>query len=227
MDVRTAKQQVVEAGRRLLQEGLVARTWGNVSCRIDERRYAITPSGIAYQTLEEEDIVILDMESGEYEGIHKPSGEKGVHSAGYQICPDAGFIIHTHQTYASAYSIAGFEDLQMTKEEEERLGGVALAAYGLPGTKKLTAAVANAYEGAATVLMARHGAVIMGSAKEEAFERAKLLEDICKRNIRSNIRTEPELSSAFAEAFMALIHKEYPLATNRLQIAASSPSRAA
>lgn len=212
MDERTARQQVVEAGRRLLEEGLVARTWGNVSCRIDENRYAITPSGIGYQMLGEEDIVVVDMESGEWEGIHKPSGEKGVHSAGYRMRPDAGFIVHTHQTYASAYSIAGFENLKMSQEESEKLGGVALAAYGLPGMKKLTEAVTEAYAEAGTVLMAHHGVVIVGTSGEEAFEKAKLLEDICKRNIRSNIHTGPELSAPYTEAFMALIHKQYPLA---------------
>lgn len=212
MDERTARQQVVEAGRRLLEEGLVARTWGNVSCRIDEKRYAITPSGIGYQMLGEEDIVVVDMESGEWEGIHKPSGEKGVHSAGYRMHPDAGFIVHTHQTYATAYSIAGFENLRMSREESEKLGGVALAAYGLPGMKKLTEAVTKAYAEAGTVLMAHHGVVIVGASGEEAFEKSKLLEDICKRNIRSNIHTEPELSASYTEAFMALIHKRYPLA---------------
>lgn len=212
MDEKTAKLQVVEAGRRLLEEGLVARTWGNVSCRIDETRYAITPSGIGYQSLGEEDIVVVDMESGEWEGIHKPSGERGVHSAGYRTHPDAGFIVHTHQTYASAYSIAGFERLKMSQEETEKLGGVALAAYGLPGMKKLTEAVTAAYAGADTVLMAHHGVVIVGASGEEAFERARFLEDICKRNIRSNIYTRPELAEAYTEAFMALIHKEYPLA---------------
>lgn len=212
MDERTARQQVVEAGRRLLEEGLVARTWGNVSCRIDERRYAITPSGIGYQMLREEDIVVVDMESGEWEGIHKPSGEKGVHSAGYRMHPDAGFIVHTHQTYASAYSIAGFENLKISQEESEKLGGVALAAYGLPGMKKLTESVTEAYAEAGTVLMAHHGVVFVGASGEEAFEKAKLLEDICKRNIRSNIHTEPELTASYTEAFMALIHKQYPLA---------------
>lgn len=212
MDEKMAKQQVVEAGRRLLEEGLVARTWGNISCRIDEKRYAITPSGIGYQKLGEEDIAVVDMESGEWEGIHKPSGEKGVHSAGYRTHPGAGFIVHTHQTYASAYGVAGFENLKMTQEETEKLGGVALAAYGLPGRKKLTEAVAAAYAAADTVLMAHHGVVIVGASGEEAFDRAKLLEDICKRNIRSNIHTEPELAAPYAEAFMALVHKEYPLA---------------
>lgn len=212
MDEKMAKQQVVEAGRRLLEEGLVARTWGNVSCRIDEKRYAITPSGIGYQKLGEEDIVVVDMESGEWEGLHKPSGERGIHSAGYQTHPDAGFIVHTHQTYASAYSIAGFEKLQMSQAEREKLGGVVLAAYGLPGMKKLTEAVTEAYAGADTVLMARHGAVIVGASGEDAFSRAKLLEDICRRNIRSNIHTGPELAEAYTEAFMALIHKKYPQA---------------
>lgn len=179
-DIDKSKQSVVLAAQRLLKEGLVARTWGNVSCRVDGDRYAITPSGMGYEHMTKEDIVLYDMQSKSYEGKHKPSGERGIHTAAYRRFPDARFLIHTHQTYATAVGLAGFDSLPLTPQDEELLGGVARASYGLPSTNKLVRAVDAALEtGARTVLMANHGVLIVGNDPEEAFARAAHLEGLC------------------------------------------------
>ncbi len=180
-----ARRLVAEGGRRLLAEGLTARTWGNISARAGENRMAITPSGLSYETMTPEDIVCVDMATGAWEGGHKPSSEKGIHLAAYQVFPQAGFVIHTHQTYASALGLAGFDRLPITEAEHAALGGIALAEYALPGTKKLAAHVTDAFlAGARVVLLARHGAVIVGKDADEAFARARLLEQICRRSCR-------------------------------------------
>ncbi len=181
MNQHDAKQSVADAGRMLLRERLVARTWGNVSCRTGVQSFVITPSGLAYEGMTAEDVVAYNMADGTWAGTRKPSSEKGVHAAAYTQFPDAGFVIHTHQTYASALGLAGFQALVLTKEQEEALGGITLAKYGLPSTKALknnvTAALAT---GAHVVLMAQHGAVIVGRDQTEAFERSKLLEAVCR-----------------------------------------------
>ena len=83
---------------------------------------------------------------------------------------DAGFIIHTHQTYATAVGLAGYDSLDMTDDERQKLGGIALAGYGLSGTKKLTSAVTKALEtGAQTILMVHHGVLICGRERDEAM----------------------------------------------------------
>ncbi|GAB1476861.1 class II aldolase/adducin family protein [Bacillota bacterium] len=182
MNETEAKDLVARAGRMLLSEGLVARTWGNVSCRIDENRMAITPSGLAYENMTADDVVCLNMSSGEWEGRLPPSSEKGVHIAAYRGLDDGEFVIHTHQVYASAIGLTGIEDLSLSVEEESALGGIAMADYGLPGTKKLAQNVAAALRGGAhSVLLARHGAVIVGKDHEETFQRARLLETVCRR----------------------------------------------
>lgn len=186
MDTVKAQELVAETGRQLLDMGLVARTWGNISCRIDGTRCAITPSGLDYRQMKAEDIAVLDIESGSWQGTHKPSGEKGVHMAAYRQFGDTEFVIHTHQNYATAIGISGFDSLDITEEETKTLGGIALAAYGLPGTKKLTEAVAaKLKEENHTVLMAHHGALVCGRDRDEAMKRAQLLEEICRRNIRN------------------------------------------
>lgn len=181
MDIMQAKQSVVAAGRRLLDEGLVARTWGNVSCRTGADTFVITPSGLGYDGMTADDVVPFCMADGTHTGARKPSSEKGVHAAMYRRFPDAGFVIHTHQTYATALGLAGFDGVSPTTEQEAALGGLALAAYGLPGTKKLVRAVAVAVRcGAHTVLMAHHGVLVAGKDADEAFARATLLEQICR-----------------------------------------------
>ena len=179
------RREIIDTGIELLEEKLVARTWGNISARIDVDNYLITPSGLDYTSMREEDIVSVNIKTGEYTGINRPSGEKGVHSAAYEVFDDVNFVVHTHQTYATAVSLAGLDSFDITEEEIEKLGGIALAEYGLPGTKEITNACKSALlTGAHTVLMIHHGVLVLGKDKEEAMKRVKLLESICERNVK-------------------------------------------
>lgn len=185
MNEQEARRAVAEAGRRLLHDGLVARTWGNVSCRVDKHRFAVTPSGLGYEVMTADDVAVYDMADGTWRGNRRPSSEKGVHIAAYRRFPDAGFVIHTHQAYASALGLAGFSNLAPTAEEREALRGVALAEYGIPGTRRLWAHVDAALAtGARCVLMAQHGALVVGGGPEDALSRARLLETVCRRACR-------------------------------------------
>lgn len=183
------RREIIDTGIGLLEEKLVARTWGNISARIDADNYLITPSGLDYTSMREEDIVSVYIKTGEYTGINRPSGEKGVHSAAYEVFDDVNFVVHTHQTYATAVSLAGLDSFDITEEEIEKLGGIALAEYGLPGTKEITNACKSALlTGAHTVLMIHHGVLVLGKDKEEAMKRVKLLESICERNVKRVIK---------------------------------------
>lgn len=104
LNVQQAKQRVVDAGKRLIAAQLIVRTWGNVSARISEDEFVITPSGKAYETLTPEDIVTVNIADGRYTGPVKPSSEKGIHAAVYRRRPDINFVIHTHQVNASVLS---------------------------------------------------------------------------------------------------------------------------
>ena len=185
MNERELRETVAGTGRLLLKKELVARTWGNFSARAGGTRFLITPSGLGYEAMTADDIVLYDGETGKWEGTRKPSSEKGIHRAAYAIFPEADFVIHTHQIYASALGLTGPESMNVTEEERKELGGVAWAAYGLPGTKKLCENVEAAMKsGAETVLMVHHGALICGKDREEAIRRAELLEAIAKRSLK-------------------------------------------
>lgn len=192
MSGKTRRELIVETGKMLLETGLVARTWGNVSARVDEDNFLITPSGLDYMNTTEDDIALVNITTGEWLGPRKPSGERGVHSAAYEVFEKVNFVIHTHQTYATALGLAHYEELDVTDVELMKLGGIAVAEYGMTGTKKLIGAVIDAMEaGAETIFMPHHGVLICGRDRDETMMRAMLLEDICKRNCLGQKAAEP------------------------------------
>ena len=185
MDKKIALKYVSETGRMLLKAGLVARTWGNISARISDNRCAITPSGMGYDNMTPEDIVELDIYSGKWSGDKKPSGERGVHTAAYRIFPEDKFVIHTHQNAATAIGLTGIDDIDITADELYQLGGLEVASYGLPSSDELINNVSKALKTSAhTILMAHHGVLISAESREQAMERAALLESICLRNLK-------------------------------------------
>ena len=211
MEETELRALIVATGRELLETGLVARTWGNVSGRLTQTSFLITPSGRDYLKTEPEDIVRVALPSQEWTGRCKPSSEKGIHAAAYECFPGVNFVIHTHQTCASALGLAGFTRLNITPAERERLGGIALAAYGLPGTKKLKNAVKAAMRsGAETVLMTGHGAVICGKSREDAMEKALLLEQVCHRSLAFGPPTPERVSREQADAVLSAVRRAYP-----------------
>ena len=121
-----ARKLVCEAGLMLVEKKLIARTWGNISARINKDEFIITPSGKAYDTLTPSDMVKVRIRDCSYTGNVKPSSEKGVHAAAYAQRSHVGFIIHTHQYYASVVA-AECRDIRTAP----------CAAYALPGTTRL------------------------------------------------------------------------------------------
>lgn len=183
MDILEAKNLVIEAGIKLVETGLIARTWGNVSCRVDENSFVITPSGKPYIGLTPEDIVEVRIADLSYKGSVKPSSEKGVHAEVYKSHLDANFVIHTHQKNASVISELANGIPSLSPEDSAVIGKeVPIAAYGLPGTGKLKKGVAAALAGYDTkaVIMAHHGAVCFGKDCDEAFLVAETLEKVCE-----------------------------------------------
>ena len=204
MEIEQAKLQVIQAGKMLCENGLIQRTWGNVSCRIDEEFFAITPSGRDYLSLTPEDIVVVNIQDLTYAGEIKPSSEKGIHAACYRLRGDVNFVIHTHQTYASLAGLSGRDINGLAGESEEVIGSnVPLAAYGLPGTGKLRAGVIAALQRSTSkaVLMHHHGALCLGDSLEDAFRVANELENVCRQTLFDRYK---ELTGKTAESFTSL-----------------------
>ena len=73
-EIEEAKKLVIEAGKKLIETGLIARTWGNVSARISDTQFVITPSGRAYETLTPDELVVVNIEDCSYEDIEQITG---------------------------------------------------------------------------------------------------------------------------------------------------------
>ena len=102
------KEKVCAANLKLVSHGLVLFTWGNVSAIDPETRLVIIkPSGIFYDNMKPEDMVVLDLDGNIVEGKWRPSSDTPTHLELYKAYPQIGGIVHTHSTYATAFSQAG------------------------------------------------------------------------------------------------------------------------
>ncbi len=102
------KKQVYEANMKLPYYGLVTFTWGNVSA-IDKEKglFVIKPSGVDYDKLSPEDMVVMDLEGNRIEGCLNPSSDTPTHLELYKAFPEIGGIVHTHSSYATSWAQAG------------------------------------------------------------------------------------------------------------------------
>ncbi len=106
--LKELKREVFEANMLLPKYKLVTFTWGNVS-GIDREKglFVIKPSGVDYDTMTAEDMVVVDMEGNRVEGRYKPSSDTATHLELYKAFPELGGIVHTHSPYATSWAQAG------------------------------------------------------------------------------------------------------------------------
>ncbi|HDX8788740.1 TPA: L-ribulose-5-phosphate 4-epimerase [Klebsiella michiganensis] len=140
--MQTLKRQVFDANIDLPRYGLVTFTWGNVSA-IDRERglVAIKPSGVAYETMKADDMVVVDLEGNVVEGRYRPSSDTATHLALYRRYPSLGGVVHTHSTHATAWAQAGLAIPALGTTHADYFFG------DIPCTRALSAQeVAEAYE---------------------------------------------------------------------------------
>ena len=102
------KQEVYEANMMLVKHNLIIFTWGNVSV-IDREKglFVIKPSGVSYDELKPEDMVVVDLEGNVVEGKYRPSSDTDTHMALYRAFPNIGGVTHTHSLYATSFAQSG------------------------------------------------------------------------------------------------------------------------
>ena len=184
------KKRVCDANKKLKESGLVILTWGNASERDNETGLiAIKPSGVDFDKLTPEDIVIVDLSGKVVEGKLNPSSDLPTHLEIYKAFPEIGGVVHTHSTYAVAFAQAQrniptlgtthadsfAEDIPLTREfkesdfveYEKQTGKIIVEAFkdikplDIPG-----------------VLVRNHGPFTFGKNAHEAFENALILENV-------------------------------------------------
>jgi L-fuculose-phosphate aldolase len=178
---RESKKTVLEAALKMSEKGLVTGTSGNISLRLtsqgNQQLMAITPSSRHYDTLDINDIPIIDFNGKIIDGKLAPSIETPMHTGIYKARKDVNAIIHTHSVFASAAAVAGL-NIPVILEEQAMLlgGGIKLAGYASSGTPEMAANTLAALGNRNAVLLANHGAVGTGRTMQDAFTACELIE---------------------------------------------------
>ena len=180
---------IVEAGRRLWQRGLVAASDGNISCRLDDKTFLITPSGVAKGFLSEDDILVVDAEGRVLKGEAKPSIETGMHLAVYRARPEVNALVHAHPPLTTAFTLTDRDMNEDAPDEVKlQLGRIVKAKYGEAGSVELAQNVAEAAAtGADAVLLSRHGALTTGTDPLRALFRMESLEQAAKTMLAARL----------------------------------------
>ncbi len=202
------RESLVKAGLKLLEQGLVSRTWGNISVKVNDNEMLITPSGKFYNEVTPHDMVLVNFKNNSYNknGI-KPSSEFKMHSGIYIDRKEINAIIHTHQMNASTCAAARREVPPVLDDLAQIIGpGVRCAEYALPSTQKMMKAVVKALRGRYAALMANHGAVCVGRDLDEVFVVCQVLEKGCKAFIEAEFLGGAKSISKFESWIM---HKIY------------------
>lgn len=196
--LESLKQEVYEANLLLPKYGIVTFTWGNVS-GIDREAgiFAIKPSGVPYEELEPEDMVLVDVKTGEVvEGELNPSSDTPTHLVLYQEFPSIGAVVHTHSSWAVSFAEAGLPIEAMGTTHADSFYG------DVPVTDALTQEeIESAYEentgkvivrtfqergidpdAVPAVLVRQHGPFTWGPTPKKAVENAKVLDVVAEMN---------------------------------------------
>lgn len=157
-----AKRSLVEYGKRLLESNMVGGTAGNLSVRVSEGLFAITPSGMPYNEIQCDDVPILDMTGQLIEGSRKPSIEFRLHLEIYKNFSDVRAIVHAHPVYCGVLSILRLPLPALNETMLMYSLLVPVSEYANSGSERLAKNVVSAMRESRAVIMANHGLVCAG-----------------------------------------------------------------
>ena len=215
------KEKVCQANLDLVKHGLVIFTWGNVSA-IDRASglVVIKPSGVSYDNMKPEDMVVVDLDGKVVEGSLNPSSDTPTHVVLYKAFPHIGGVVHTHSTYATAWAQAGMDIPNI---------GTTHADYfhdAIPCTRNMRRAevfgeyeketgnvIVERFKGmnpddTPAVLVRNHGPFTWGTDADNAVHNAVVLEEVAKMaSISVDINTAGKLSGIYISDFVPRMNK--------------------
>ncbi|MEV5829351.1 L-ribulose-5-phosphate 4-epimerase [Spirillospora sp. NPDC052242] len=178
------RETVCRLHAELVRNDLVAWTAGNVSGRLPGGdRFAIKPSGVSYDDLTPESIVVCDLDGNLVEGELSPSSDTAAHAYVYRHMPDVNGVVHTHSTYASAWAARG-EPIPcvLTAMADEFGGEIPVGPFALIGGDDIGRGVVDTLRGhrSKAVLMRNHGVFTIGDSPKAAVKAAVMCEDVAR-----------------------------------------------
>ena len=185
------KKRVFEQNIALVKHGLIVLTWGNVSAKDEETGLVvIKPSGVPYDTMKAEDMVVVDLDGNTVEGTYRPSSDLPTHLYFYKQYPALGGIVHTHSAYATAFAQSGRDIIAYGTTHADAFYGNVPCARALTkeeieveyewNTGKVIAEAITDVDAIPGMLVKSHGVFTWGKTPEKAVENAVTLEEVAK-----------------------------------------------
>jgi L-ribulose-5-phosphate 4-epimerase len=176
------KEQLVQLHQELPKNDLVRWTGGNVSIRDTETGYVvIKPSGVRYEHMRPEDMVVVDADGSIIEGNLKPSSDTASHLYIYRHRPDINGIVHTHSPHATAFAALGREiPVYLTGHADEFGGPIPCGGFALIGSEAIGKIVVDTIGDSPAVLLKNHGVFTVGPTGEAAVKAAVMVEEIAR-----------------------------------------------
>ena len=199
------RAELIATARAMRSAALNRGTAGNLSLRCGEAFY-ITPTGLAYDSLQAEDIPVMTLD-GSHQGRRKPSSECRFHRDLYASRPEVGAVLHAHSPFAVSLACLR-QDIPPFHYMIARFGGdtIRCAEYAIFGSPALSAAALAAMRDRKGCLLANHGLLVAGRDLAEAFALAVELEELCEQYWRTCQLGRPVLLSS---AEMAAVLEEF------------------
>ena len=197
MLMNAARREIAAYGRRMSADRLSTGTSGNLSIYDPEQGLMVlSPSGMAYDAIAPEDVVVMDLEAHVVEGKRKPSSEWALHTAFYRAKPQARAVVHAHSMYCTTFAILG----QPLRAVHYMIGSagadvIPCTPYQTFGTPELAAAAVETCGNIDAVLLANHGLVACGADLERAYALACDLEFLAELQYRAMCIGTPNILS--------------------------------
>ena len=180
--LQKAKEEVLWGCRLMVERGYLLGTVGNLSARADGTDLVvITPTSLPYDTMTEEDLVVVNLNGEIVSGKHQPSIECSMHLGVYRARPELRALVHTHSKYATTVSLIKELDIMPAIDTEQSLylgGDINIVPFAFPRSKELAEYVKEGIGTNAGLLMANHGALGVGISMKDAV----IASDIIERN---------------------------------------------
>jgi L-ribulose-5-phosphate 4-epimerase len=202
------REQLYELHLELPKNNLVAWTSGNVSARDADSGYVvIKPSGIRYEQLRPEHMVILDLDGNIVEGTLKPSSDTASHLYIYRHRSDVGGIVHTHSAYATAFAAVNKPiPVYLTAQADEFGGPIPCGGFALIGGEQIGKVVIESIGNSPAILLKNHGVFTIGPNPESAVKAAVMVEDIAHTSWLALQLGQPD---EIGPEDLAKLHKRY------------------
>ena len=212
--IRRLRVEVAALHAELPRNELVVWTAGNVSARVPGRDLlVIKPSGVSYDELTPEAMVVTDLQANLVEGDRAPSSDTAAHAYVYAQLPEVGGVVHTHSTYATAWAARG-EPIPcvLTMIADEFGGEIPIGPFALIGDDSIGRGIVEALRDSSSpaVLMRNHGPFTIGRTARAAVKAAVMVEDVARTvHISRQLGDAPPIGAADVAALFDRYQKVY------------------